>query len=91
MRIPRVYTDQALTAKSRIILESGPSHHLSQVLRLKNGDPLKLFNGNGEEYSAKISQLTKKTASVEIESLLGTEPAAPLKICLHIEIGRAHV
>lgn len=88
MRIPRVYTDQALSAKSLIILESGASHHLSHVLRLKTGDSIKLFNGTGEEYSAKIAQLTKKNTSLEIETLLGTEPAGPLKISLTIGISR---
>ena len=88
MRIPRVYTSQALVIDGEINLEHDASHHLSQVLRVRRGDRIKLFNGNGEEYSAKISGFTKKSIAVNIEGLVATEPTYPLEINLLIGISR---
>ncbi|MEN8178195.1 MAG: 16S rRNA (uracil(1498)-N(3))-methyltransferase [Pseudomonadota bacterium] len=88
MRIPRVYTDQALASNCEVNLEISSSHHLSRVIRLRTGDSLKLFNGNGEEYSGTITGSTKKNISVDVEMLLRTEPVAPLAINLLIGISR---
>ncbi len=46
---------------------TGPeAHHLATVCRLRPGDSLVLFNGRGEEYPAKISQLGKKSVLVDV-------------------------
>ena len=88
MRIPRVYTEQALATGCEINLETDSSHHLSQVLRLRTGDSVNLFNGNGEEYSAKIADSTKKSVVVKVDALLSIEPAYPLEINLVLGISR---
>ena len=88
MHIPRIFTHQPLVNDSRIILETEPSHHLSQVLRLKTGDALILFNGNGEEYAAAISQISRKLVSVDIRQLLRKDAPPPLEINLIIGISR---
>jgi 16S rRNA (uracil1498-N3)-methyltransferase len=85
----RVYTNQPLTNDSQIVLEQSASHHLSQVLRLKREDSVKLFNGNGNEFSGKITQLTKRSVAIELGALLRTEPEAPIDVHLLIGISRA--
>ncbi len=45
MRIPRLYVDQKLAEKSVLILEPQASHYLCNVLRVKAGRELVLFNG----------------------------------------------
>ncbi|MDJ0805229.1 MAG: 16S rRNA (uracil(1498)-N(3))-methyltransferase [Gammaproteobacteria bacterium] len=88
MRVPRIYTDQALSIDRSISLEIGASHHLSRVIRLKPGDAIKLFNGNGEEYAGKISSSHKHGLCVDIDKRLRKEPAALLAIDLLIGISR---
>ncbi|OGW98385.1 MAG: hypothetical protein A2Y04_05520 [Omnitrophica WOR_2 bacterium GWC2_45_7] len=44
-------------------------HHLRHVLRLKENDPIILFNGNGEEASGKITSLNTKEVVIQILSV----------------------
>jgi RNA methyltransferase, RsmE family len=60
MRIPRIYTEQTLSAGSEVELEESSSHHLLKVLRMSEGRELILFNGSGGEYAATISMAGKK-------------------------------
>ena len=59
MRIPRIYTTQALVVGSSIDLDEGAARHLTSVLRMTVGQELILFNGLGGEYSAQLT-LAKK-------------------------------
>ena len=47
MRIPRIFTPQPLGPGGDLILEPAAARHLAQVLRLKAGAEVMLFNGNG--------------------------------------------
>jgi 16S rRNA (uracil1498-N3)-methyltransferase len=88
MRIPRIYTGQELRANAEIVLETGPSLHLSRALRMKVGDALVLFNGRGGQYPATISAIDRKAvvvASAEQEAL---ECESPLHLQLGIAVSR---
>ena len=43
------------------------AHHIKNVLRLKPGDGLKLFDGTGFEYEADIISVTAKAVAVAIK------------------------
>lgn len=88
MRIPRVYTPQPLVPRRTLVLETAPAHHLSRVLRLQPGDPVRLFNGDGGEYRARIERLQQGRVGLLIGELLGREPTPPLQIHLRIGISR---
>lgn len=45
MRLSRIFVDQALEEGAQIQLESDSSHYLKNVLRLKQGATIRLFNG----------------------------------------------
>lgn len=46
---------------------TGPeAHHLAVVSRLRPGDPLCLFNGDGHEYPARLIESCKRSVTVEI-------------------------
>ncbi|MEJ2609099.1 MAG: RsmE family RNA methyltransferase [Candidatus Thiodiazotropha sp.] len=66
MRIPRFYTTQALAIDTHITLEQEPSHHLRHVLRLRTGDDVILFAGDGNEYTATLTQVAKHGAEARI-------------------------
>ena len=42
-----------------LVLASAEAHHARDVLRLKNGDKLVVFNGRGREITAEIVDLAK--------------------------------
>ncbi len=59
--------------------------HLSRVLRLKAGDPVILFDGEGKEYRAAIRQLTDRQACFSLVQEAHPETAeSPLRIILGI-------
>jgi 16S rRNA (uracil1498-N3)-methyltransferase len=62
------------------MLNSDTSHHAAQVLRLKQGDPVILFNGMGGEFSGHLAQVGKSGCLVRIDHFLEIERESPLLI-----------
>ncbi|MFY3002319.1 16S rRNA (uracil(1498)-N(3))-methyltransferase [Achromobacter xylosoxidans] len=52
MSAPRFFCDAPLSAGARIALPEAQAHHAIRVLRLRAGEPMVLFNGQGGEYPA---------------------------------------
>ena len=82
MRIPRIYTGQALRAETTFDLEPGPSQHLARALRMQAGASLILFDGRGGEYPATITAVGKKQVSVTTGEHLQREAESPLNSSL---------
>lgn len=88
MRIPRIYTPQALQDNTSITLEASASQHLVRALRMQKGDVLTLFDGNDGEYPARISEAGRKQVVVTTGARLDTSLESPLDIHLGIAISR---
>ncbi len=52
---PRFHLPCALQAGVRVELAPGMAHHARNVLRLHEGDPIVLFNGQGGEFRARLA------------------------------------
>ncbi|UTF59299.1 16S rRNA (uracil(1498)-N(3))-methyltransferase [Gilvimarinus sp. DA14] len=88
MRIPRVYVDQALCQGQVIVLSDNAAHYVSRVLRMGEGRPLILFNGQGGEYHGQIVSADKKAVSVELDTYNPDDRKSPLDIELAIGLSR---
>ena len=88
MRIPRIYTGQELLGNANIALEPGPSQHIARALRMRVGETVTLFNGEGGEYPARVAAVDKKTVRVTTESHQAIELESDLDIHLGIAISR---
>jgi 16S rRNA (uracil1498-N3)-methyltransferase len=88
MRIPRIFTNHALTVNSLLELTETSAHYLIKVLRMQIGRELILFNGLGGEYFAIIEALTKKTVSVKISTFNAENRQSPLHLELAIGVSR---
>ncbi|MCU7842745.1 MAG: 16S rRNA (uracil(1498)-N(3))-methyltransferase [Candidatus Thiodiazotropha sp. (ex Monitilora ramsayi)] len=88
MRIQRVYTEQPLQSGNEVLLEEDSSHHLFHVLRLQSGDSISLFNNEGGEFEATISEIGKHGASATIGGLIREEVPPKLAIQLLLGISR---
>ena len=66
MRLTRVYVESDLTPGSVIELPAVAAAHLAKVLRLRSGDDLILFAGDGREFTAAVESVrgTRVTAAV---------------------------
>lgn len=88
MRVPRIYTDQPLEMNLDIALGDEASRHIIQVLRLRSGAELLLFNGDGYNYSAQLVSATKKQAQAKVLSRSQPETVSGLYIHLCIAISK---
>ena len=57
------------------------AHHI-QVLRLAQGELITLFNGEGGEYSATLTQIERRSATVEIKAHHARDVELPFAITL---------
>ena len=57
--MPRFYCPQSLELNVLLSLPDAIAHHI-QVLRLKKGGVITLFNGEGGEHAASIEHIEKK-------------------------------
>ena len=79
--MPRFYVDLPLNIGQSFDLPETVMRHV-QVLRMQPSDTLSLFNGQGGEYIAEISAMSKKTVSVNIHAFDDVDRESPLKITL---------
>lgn len=84
MRIPRFFFHGDLIIDSNIELPSELAHYMANVLRLKVGTPIVLFNGNGSDYPAEIVDIQKRKASVLINAQISLCVESPL----HLHLGQ---
>ena len=62
------YIDSFPTTNSVLAIQQSEAHHIKNVLRLKPGDTIKLFDGTGFEYAAVIKEMSAAEVKVEIRS-----------------------
>jgi 16S rRNA (uracil1498-N3)-methyltransferase len=84
-RSPRLYVEGALAPGAEIALGKAQAHYLNNVLRLKSGDAVLLFNGRDGEWHATISAGKRTVLAVGEQARAQTAPPdlhylfAPLK------------
>lgn len=88
MRIPRIYTPQALSKGATITLEEQASLHLSRVLRMDCGSLVELFDGSGDAFIAELTATTKKSVTVQIQHPLPYQPPSPLNSEIAIAVSK---
>ncbi len=87
MRLPRLFVDLPLREGERIVLPPGRAHYLREVLRLRSGAELRLFNGKGGEFEARIVEAGRRT-TVQVGPRRDREPEPPLAITVALGIAR---
>ncbi len=88
MRVSRLYVAAALNVGGRLELDEAAAHYVRSVLRLKQDQQIVLFNGQGGEYLARFSEVSRKTVRVEIEQFIDRDVESPMQINLGLGISR---
>ena len=86
-RSPRLYIEQPLVARAAVALTRPQTHYLADVLRLKPGGEVLLFNGRDGEWRARFAPDSRRSATLlpEAQTRPQTAPTdvhylfAPLK------------
>ncbi len=88
MRVTRLHYPDKLTVNSTVELSAEASHYLTNVLRLRVGDTVSLFNAEDGEYQATLLTAGKNAASVDVQKQSAVYSAPPLAIHLFLGISR---
>ncbi|TDK21695.1 16S rRNA (uracil(1498)-N(3))-methyltransferase [Luteimonas aestuarii] len=88
MRMIRAYVDLLLEPGARVTLPEAAAGHLVRVLRLREGDPCVLFNGDGHDYDARLVEAGKRGVVAEIGTSRAVDNESPLRIVLLQGIAR---
>ena len=88
MRSYRVYSSLPLTVDEQCHLDDRARHHLARVLRVKAGDRLCVFNGDGNNYQGAIVSASKNKVSVLIDSMEQADTESPLNTCLALGVSK---
>lgn len=76
-RAHRLHVEAPLAANREIELREAPAHYLSAVLRLKPGDPVRLFNATDGEWLCFVAQSAKRALILRCERLVAETMVPP--------------
>jgi 16S rRNA (uracil1498-N3)-methyltransferase len=82
MRSIRLFTDAPLEPGHTLTLPAPAAAHALRVLRLKSGDAVTLFNGDGHDYPARLVAASIRDVRAEVTSRASTARESPLQITL---------
>lgn len=88
MRIPRFYEPQPLSADVSISLGDSTTQHISRALRMRAGEQIVLFNGDGQEYLAELTDVAKRSVTARVLSATRPARVSPLNISIGQSISR---
>ncbi len=88
MRLTRCHVDLPLRPGATIVLPERAASHLVRVLRLREGDPCVLFNGDGNDYPARLRAAGKREVTAEVLSAAVVGNESPLRVVLLQGIAR---
>lgn len=79
--MPRFHVPQPLATGQQLELPPEVAHHIN-VVRMEPGDTLTLFNGDGGEYTAVLTDVQKKKAWAELKLFHPREVELPFAVTL---------
>lgn len=82
MRSIRIYQNSELSPGVTASLDESATRHIGQVLRMSVGDEVVLFNGNGFDYPARITNISKKHIEVHLQAVVNNDTESGLIVHL---------
>jgi 16S rRNA (uracil1498-N3)-methyltransferase len=67
---------------ARLTLPDHAAHHAREVLRLRSGDPVHIFDGLGAEFSALLDEVSRRAVTARLREAVATRPESPLRVVL---------
>lgn len=88
MRVPHIYQPSVITLDNPVTLDEDAAGHIGRVLRMKVGEQVSIFNGEGGEYLSEIIEVSKKNVVVQPLEFIDHDVESPLKIHLGQGVSR---
>ena len=74
---PRLFIDQPLDEGIALVLDGPQANYLANVMRLKAGDPVRLFDDRTGEWLATVADAAKRTITLAVQGRLGAREIVP--------------
>ena len=78
---PRFHVPEAAPG-ARVSLPEHSAHHAREVLRLRSGAAVRVFDGAGREFEATLQVVTRAAVSAHVGGLVAARPESPLRLVL---------
>ena len=88
MRVSRIFLEARFAPGSRVDLDARTAHYVANVLRLRDGDALQVFNGDGGAYQATIVAVSRKAGCIEIDEFVAGDRESALDLHLALGVSR---
>ena len=83
----RFFAPPTAFGTNSVLLTSDEARHLREVLRLKPGDEVHVFDGEGKEFRCSIAKALRDTAELNIiEEIVPASPESPIKLTLGVAL-----
>jgi 16S rRNA (uracil1498-N3)-methyltransferase len=82
VRRHRIYHPEPLQEGAKIVLGSNAARHISRVLRLTPGDEIFLFNGDGNEYAARLETASGGKTEAMVGAARRIDCESPVQLLL---------
>ncbi|KAK0341276.1 hypothetical protein LTR94_027042 [Friedmanniomyces endolithicus] len=87
----RLHVSAPLAASAPVAPTLDQSRYLTQVMRLKAGDEIAVFNGKDGEWRASIAEVLKKGVILRCEALIKTQDVVPDLELIAAELGARRI
>lgn len=81
MSVPRFHLPEAAPG-ARLELPDHQAHHAREVLRLRPGALVHVFDGQGHEYEAQVEELHRRAATLRLSRPIAARAESPLRLVL---------
>ena len=88
MRLTRLYYKSTLNIDSTIELDSDATHYLVNVLRMKQGEEIILFNGNDGDVLGELSTCSRREVTIHLKELIGEPVNSGIYIHLALSLSK---
>jgi 16S rRNA (uracil1498-N3)-methyltransferase len=78
----RFYLSAAVTGRISIITDSAQVHHMRDVLRLKKGNRVAVFDDQGNEYDGRIMNIDKTQVEITVQKRKSTDSGQKLTLAI---------
>jgi 16S rRNA (uracil1498-N3)-methyltransferase len=80
-RLPRFHVPEAAPG-ARLELPEHSVHHAREVLRLRAGDAVRVFDGSGNEFEAELESVTRQGVVARLRGAVPARPESSLRLIL---------
>jgi 16S rRNA (uracil1498-N3)-methyltransferase len=80
-RLPRFHVPEAAPG-ARLELPEHSAHHAREVLRLRAGDAVRVFDGSGNEFEAELQSVTRQAVVARLRGAVPARPESTLRLIL---------